>query len=177
MADDQTSSGRGKEHGRGTSGTRDATGTTEAEGLRAVQAYGTGVRTTLRNNATAYGFSVSITAAFGVVTSSHQQASYPLQAVLFAGGAVLAFLFVEAVAASLFRRGARGETENVVMISGAVDALSVLAAVGTASALSLVPSIAAWPLTAFGATFAYLLVGGVDVLVARKAAGYRSATG
>ncbi|MDQ3154368.1 MAG: hypothetical protein M3R63_22495 [Actinomycetota bacterium] len=33
---------------------------------RAVEAYGSAVRTTLRNNATAYGFSVSITAAFSL---------------------------------------------------------------------------------------------------------------
>lgn len=177
MSDDQKRSDRGGQRGNTTSGAADAAATAEVEGRRAFQVYGSGVRTTLRHNATAYGFSVSITAAFGVVTSSHQQSSFPLQAVLFAAGAVGAFLLVEAVASRLFRRGAREETENVVMISGAVDALSVLTAVGAASALSLVPGIAAWPLTAFGATFTYLLVGGLDVLIARKAAGYRSATG
>lgn len=177
MADDQMHSDRDDEHGTATAGAGNAAADLGSEGHRALEAYGTGVRTTLRNNATAYGFSVSITAAFGVVSSSHQQAALPLQSVLFAGGAVAAFVLVEAVASLLFQRGARGETESVVMISGAVDALSVLAAVGTASALSLVPGIASWPLTAFGTTFAYLLVGGVDVLVARKAAGYRSATG
>lgn len=110
----------------------------EVEALRAIEAYGSGVRTTLRNNATAYGFSISVTAAFGLLASSHQQASFPLQALLFAGGAV--------------------------------DALSVLASVGAASALSLVPGVAAWPLTAFVATLAYLLVGGMDVLIARRVA-------
>lgn len=177
MSDDQKRSDLYGQHRSATSGAAEAAATAEVEGLRAVHACGTGVRTTLRHNATAHGFSVSITAAFGVVTSSHQQSSFPLQAVLFAAGAAGAFLLVEAVASRLFRRGAGEETENVVMISGAVDALSVLTAVGAASALSLVPGIAAWPLTAFGATFAYLLVGDLDVLIARKAAGYRSATG
>lgn len=37
----------------------------EVEALRAIEAYGSGVRTTLRNNATAYGFSISVTAAGG----------------------------------------------------------------------------------------------------------------
>lgn len=177
MAEDQGSSGRDGQRGKDMPSAGDAATTAEVEGLRAVKVYGTGVRTTLRHNATAYGFSVSITASFGVVSSSHQQSSIPLQAVLFAAGAVAAFLLVEAVASRLFQRSARGETEGVLMISGAVDALSVLAAVGTASALSFVPGVAAWPLTAFGTTFAYLLVGGLDVLIARKAAGYRSATG
>lgn len=175
MSDDQAPS-RDGERGEATPH-GDAAATAEAGGLRAVQVYGSGVRSTLRHNATAYGFSVSITAAFGVVTSSHQQSSFPLQAVLFAGGAVAAFLLVEAVASRLFQRGSGGEAESVVMISGAVDALSVLAAVGTASALSLLRGIVAWPLVAFGATVAYLLVGGLDVLIARRAAGYRAASG
>lgn len=175
MSDDQTPS-RDGERGEATPH-GDAAATAEAGGLRAVQVYGSGVRSTLRHNATAYGFSVSITAAFGVVTSSHQQSSFPLQAVLFAGGAVAAFLLVEAVASRLFQRGSGGEAESVVMISGAVDALSVLAAVGTAGALSLLGGIVAWPLVAFGATVAYLMVGGLDVLIARKAAGHRAASG
>lgn len=149
----------------------------ELEAVRAIEAYGSGVRTTLRHNATAYGFSISITAAFGLLTSSHQQAAFPLQTLLFAGGSVAAFLLVEVVASRLFRRQAGSETESVIMISGTVDALSVLTAVGAASALSLLPGIGAWPLTAFGATLAYLLVGGIDVLIARRLARRRSAAG
>lgn len=149
------------------------TAAAEWEVVRAIEAYGSGVRSTLRHNATAYGFSISITAAYGLVASSHQQMTVPLQTLLFAGGSVAAFLLVEVVASRLFQRRARPETESVIMISGVVDALSVLTAVGVASALSLVPGIGSWPLTAFGATLAYLLIGGVDVLIARRIAKLR----
>ncbi|MQA15175.1 MAG: hypothetical protein GEV09_13690 [Pseudonocardiaceae bacterium] len=171
----ETPSDRSGQHGDGAKAAGDAAAAAEVEAQRAVHVYGSGVRTTLRQNATAYGFSISITAAFGLVTSSHQQASFPLQSVLFAGGAVVAFLLVELVASRLFKRGGRTEPESVVMISGAVDALSVLASLGAASALSQLPGIASWPLTGFAVTLVYLLVGGLDVLVARRAARFRPA--
>lgn len=174
MSRDEAPSDRSGEHDEAKA-TRDAAAAAEVGTQRAVQAYGSGVRTTLRQNATAYGFSISITAAFGLVTSSHQQTSFPLQSVLFAGGAVAAFLLVEVVASRLFKRGGQTEAGSVVMISGAVDALSVLAAVGAAVALSQLPGIASWPLTGFGVTLVYLLVGGLDVLIARQAARFRPA--
>lgn len=175
MPRDHTPSERSGRDSGSAPGAGDPATAVEVEALRAIEAYGSGVRTTLRNNATAYGFSISVTAAFGLLASSHQQASFPLQALLFAGGAVAAFLLVEAVASRLFRRRAPSETDSVIMISGAVDALSALASVGAASALSLVPGIVSWPLTAFGATLAYLLVGGLDVLIARRVARHRPA--
>jgi hypothetical protein len=100
----------------------------DLETLRAVQAYGSGVRTTLRHNATAYGFSVAITSAFGLVSSTHAQAGFALQVMLFAAGA------------------------------------------GAAVGLAQIPGTAAWPATAFGTTLVYLLVGGLDVLIARQMA-------
>lgn len=174
MPGDQEPSERPGERGGSAQGGHPAAAV-ELNALRAVEAYASGVRTTLRNNATAYGFSISVTAVFGLLASSHQQASFPLQALLFASGAVAAFLLVEVVASRLFQRRVPSETDSVIMISGAVDALSVLASVGAASALSLVPGIASWPLTAFGATLAYLLVGGMDVLIARRVARHRPA--
>jgi hypothetical protein len=138
--------------------------------LRAVQAYGSGLRTTLRYNATAYGFSVAITSAFGLVSSTHAQAGFALQVMLFAAGAGSAFFLIEACASRLFQRAARSEAGSVLMIEGAADVLSILAAVGAAVGLAQVPGTAAWPATAFGTTLVYLLVGGLDVLIARQIA-------
>ncbi len=47
----------------------------------------------------------------------------------------------------------------------------MLAAVGAAAGLAkLIHGLVMWPVTAFGATAAYLLVGGIDVLIARRTA-------
>lgn len=137
------------------------------ESLRAAEAYGSGMRTTLRHNATAYGFSVSITAAFGLVSTTHAQSAFPLRVLLFAAGAGAAFILVEAVAALLFQRAPGSDADSVLLLEGAVDVLSILAAVGAAMGMANIPGLVAWPATAFGATIAYLVVGGLDVLVAR----------
>lgn len=134
------------------------------------QAIGAGVRTSLRDNATAYGFSVSITAAFGLVSSAHPHAAKPVQIMLFAGGAALAFLLVELVASHRFKRAGSREGDRVILISGAVDVLSIGAAAGSAVLLAKAPGMLAWPLTSFGTTLVYLLMGGVDILVARQVA-------
>lgn len=144
-----------------------AGGEVELESLRAAEAFGSGMRTTLRNNATAYGFSVSITAAFGLVSTVHPQSAFPWRVLLFAAGAGAAFVLVEAVAARLFRHAHGGDRESVLLLAGAVDVLSILVAVGAAVGLAHLPGLVAWAGTGFGATLAFLLVGGLDVLVAR----------
>lgn len=67
--------------------------------------------------------------------------------------------------------GDRVDSDRVVLIRGAVDLLSVGAAVGAAALLAPIPGLVVWPLTAFGTTATSLLVGGVDVLIARRTAG------
>jgi len=54
---------------------------------------------------------------------------------------------------------------------------TVLFAVGVAAGLAVfVPGIVVWPVSAFGATATFLLVGGVDVLIARRTARGADAT-
>jgi hypothetical protein len=143
----------------------------EVRTVRAVEALGTGVRTTLRNNATAYGYSVTITAAFGTVQASQSHSSpFAIRIILFAAGAAGAFLVVDLVASHWFRSLAGSPSEREVMIGGAVDALAVLAAVGSGIGLALIPGPVAWPVTAFGVTVVFLVVSGINVLVARHVA-------
>lgn len=147
--------------------------TTPAEGEqqpdRAVQLFGRAVRTALRNNATAYGFSISITAAYGLVNAVAGPAK-PLETVSFAGGAAFAFIIVGAVFLTRFREGSLPESGQVATISGGVDVLSVIGAVAAAFGLAHLPGYPAWPLTALGTVSVYLVVGGLDVLIARTAA-------
>lgn len=138
----------------------------EEEAVRAVVAYSTAVRSALRNNAAAYGYSVTITIAFGLLVTAHGDVD-AVAAILFGGGAAAGFVLVQLAASWRFRAGIEGDSGSVVVLSSAIDLLSILCAVLAAVGLSRVPSLLAWPLTAAGATVVYLLVGGVDVLLAR----------
>lgn len=133
------------------------------------QVYGRGVRTALRNNATAYGFSISITTAYGLVSATGAAPTAPAT-LSFAAGSAIAFVLVGGFAVAATPSGSLAETGRVVTISGIVDLLSVAAAVAAAYGLSRVPTFWAWPLTGAGVAAVYLLVGGLDVLIARTAA-------
>lgn len=140
---------------------------------RGIEVYGSGVRTALKNNATAYGFSISITAAYGLVTGARGTGS-SVETVFFALGAALAFLLIGAVFITRFRVGSLEEGGQVATMSGGIDVLSVAAAVAAAFGFSRIPGFVAWPLTGGGTVVTYLLVGGLDVLIARLAARHTS---
>lgn len=133
------------------------------------EVFGRGVRTALHNNATAYGFSISITAAYGLVTGSRGTAS-ALETISFAFGAALAFLLVGLVFVARFPHGRLPESGQVATLTGGIDVLSIVAAVLTAYGLSRLSGFSAWPVTAFGTVLAYLVIGGLDVLLARTIA-------
>lgn len=147
----------------------DREGKQESTPERAVDLFSRGVRTALRNNATAYGFSISITAAYGLVSGTRPSAP-ALETIAFAVGASFAFLLIGATFLTRSRRGSLPEGGQVATISGGIDLLSILAAVATAYGLSRIPGFAAWPLTGAGTVISYLLVSGLDVLLARTVA-------
>lgn len=129
-----------------------------------------GMRTSLRENGSAYGFSVSITAGFGLVSSEHPSSNIAVPVLLFAAAAVATFIVVEALAFRLFQHIGAPDRPSVVVISGAVDGLSVLCAVGAGIGLARIPGLLAWPATASGMVLVFILVGGLDVLIARRMA-------
>lgn len=143
----------------------------ELHSLRTVEAFGRGVRTSLTNNASAYGFSVTITSAFGLVAGTHKPSDYTLPVLLFAAGAALAFVAVELVAAArAFERLPHGRGDRELLLRGAFDLFAVMIAVVAAAGVARLDGVLAWPLVAFTATVVFLLAGGVDVLLARRAA-------
>lgn len=134
-----------------------------------LEAYGRGVRTALRNNATAYGFSIAITSAYGLVNTA-SEGTTAADTISFAVGAALAFILIGALFIAHFQQGRLSEGGQEATISGGIDFLSIVVTIVTAYGLSKVPGYAAWPLTGFGAASAYLLTSGVDVLLARVVA-------
>jgi hypothetical protein len=120
--------------------------------------YVRGLRSAARNNASAYGYSVTITATFGIL-SVIAGTTTVLEIFAFAGGAVLAYALVDGVASGGFSHGPRDEEPSeVTALGSSVRFVSVGAALAIALVeAQLVGGWAAWPLGAFSATVAYLL--------------------
>lgn len=131
--------------------------------------YTRGVRTALRQNASAYGFSISITVSYGLVSGPRSSITAG-QTIAFGAGAALAFVVVGAVFVAVTSRGSLPESRQALTFSGGVDLLSVAAAIAAGYGLSQITGPWAWPLTGAGTVTCYLLVGGMDVLIARAAA-------
>jgi len=132
--------------------------------------YVRGLRSAARNNASAYGYSVTITATFGIL-SVVTAVTTVLEIFAFAGGAVLAYALVDGVASGGFRHGPRDEEPSEVTALG--SSISFVS-VGTALLVALVEAQllggwATWPLGAFSATVTYLLLLALEIGLAELA--------
>jgi hypothetical protein len=125
--------------------------------------YKRGLHASVRNNASAYGFSVTITASFGLLTSALGTPT-ALEIFAFAGGAVAAFALVEFVVSRGYRQDLEDEPPNVKDVGSSVSVLSVgLAMAGAYVVGKLLGGLAAWPVGSFAATSAYLFLFGVEL--------------
>jgi hypothetical protein len=125
--------------------------------------YKRGLHASVRNNASAYGFSVTITASFGLLTSALGTPTAP-EIFAFAGGAVAAFALVEFVVSRGYRQDLEDEPPNVKDVGSSVSVLSVGLAMACAYALGrLLGGFAAWPAGSFVATSVYLFLFGVEL--------------
>src|SRR5215207_794192 len=130
-----------------------------------------GVDTATRNNVTAYGYSVSITAAFAILQTSRSDTGI-LEIFVFAAGAVVAFAIVGALASGFFRETLEDQPSNVKALAGALSFLSVGLALGVAYVVGiLIQSLAGWPVTAFLTTIVYVASVGLELAVAHRMLG------
>ncbi len=121
-----------------------------------------GVDTAARNNITAMGYSISITAAFALLQTSRSDTGI-LAVFFFAGGAVLAFAIIACLASGFFLEELEDESSNVQSLAGAFSFLSV----GVAYVVGLLmPGLAAWPISAFLATLFYVASVGLELTMA-----------
>jgi hypothetical protein len=125
-----------------------------------------GVDTAARNNVTAMGYSISITAAFAILQTSRSDTGI-LAIFFFAAGAVLAFAIIACLASGFFREELEDESSNIKSLAGALSFLSVgLALVVTYVVGLLIPGLAAWPASAFVATVVYVASVGLELTIA-----------
>jgi peptidoglycan biosynthesis protein MviN/MurJ (putative lipid II flippase) len=128
-----------------------------------------GLNTSVHGNAQAFGFSITITVTFGVV-SLLQPRPQLVDLFLFALAGVLAFSLLNVLVVLRLRRHDRGETNERGMLLGtATDFLAVGAAVGAAMGVEeLVHGTWAWLLGPFVAAMAYVLVQAVELAFGRR---------
>ena len=131
--------------------------------------YRRGLQTSVRNNAAAYGYSITVTLSFAALAAELGGPTVG-QVFLFGAGAVSGFVVVEGAATGLFRHRVRGEPAEVVVIGSALGFASVGLGVGAAALTGeVVGGGAAWPIGPFLGTVAYLLVVGVEMALAERA--------
>ena len=130
-----------------------------------------GVDTATRNNVTAYGYSVSITAAFALLQTSRTDTGV-LEIFVFAVGAVIAFALIAGAASGLFQEELEDQPINVKALAGAWSFFSVGLALGVAYVVGiLIQGTAAWPVSAFLTTIVYVAAVGVELAVAHRICG------
>ena len=126
-----------------------------------------GIRTALRNNVSAYGFSVMITASFGVLTASLGSPSVG-DVFLFAAGGVTGVTVIEGISSRGFREKMRGDPSDIVALGSAIGSFSVGVAIGAAAlvALALTGGVG-WAVGAMAASAIYVLISGAEMALAR----------
>ncbi len=125
-------------------------------------------QTALRNNATAYGYSVTITASFGLLTRVLGSASVG-EIFLFAAGALVSFALLEAAITRGFRERPSGESPDVIALGSSISFLSVGGGLGVCLAeVEVFGGTASWFLGSFAGTLAFLMLVGVEIFLARR---------
>jgi len=127
-----------------------------------------GVDTATRNNVTAYGYSVSITAAFALLQTSRTDTGV-LEIFVFAIGAVIAFALIAGVGSGFFQEELEDQSSNVKALAGALSFFSVGLALGVAYVVGiLIQGTAAWPVSAFLTTIVYVAAVGIELALAHQ---------
>ncbi len=127
-----------------------------------------GLHTSVVDNSSAFGFSITITASFGVI---QLMLGSPQLAEIFgfAVAAAVAFTVLQAAASGGFRRTPEAAPREVVMLGTALNFVSVGVGVGVATLVAVVFSSAiAWPLGAFLAASSYVLTEALEITAAAR---------
>lgn len=128
-----------------------------------------GLNASVSDNAQAFGFSITITVSFGVVSVIHPGPSLP-DLVGFALAAVAAFSLLNLVVARLVRSDVDVNASTRAMLIGtATDFVAVAAAVGAAIGISEgVHGWIVWELAPFGAALLYVFVQAIELAVGQR---------
>lgn len=119
----------------------------------------------MSGNAQAFGFSITVTVTFGVLTSTQDPPTRP-ELIGFALSGVAAFSLLNLLAVYLPTSHSGAEPTRVLLLATATDFLAVGGGVGTAMGINAVFSgWVAWVLSPFCAGLVYVLVQGIELAV------------
>jgi hypothetical protein len=125
-----------------------------------------GVGESLGGNATAFGYSVTITASFGAVEIGQGNPGFG-DLIVFGLGAVIAFGGLEGIASGGFRRPLQKGSDEVVLLGTSLAFISIVLAIATARGVAAVLTGAwAWFGGALCASLVFALVESVEFMLA-----------
>lgn len=125
-----------------------------------------GLRQALQGNATAFGYSVTITASYGAVQHQRGNPSF-LDLLLYGLGAVAAFSVLEGIVSRGFKRAIPAGSDEVRTLGTALAFLSIGLAISSAYGIaSLLHGGAAWFASAVGASLVFVLAEGLEFALA-----------
>ncbi len=131
--------------------------------------YQRGVRTAIRVNATAFGYSILITVTLTILSKVIAKPTIPDLFALLAGGAS-GFSLSEALATGFFRHREREERAQVIILGSAFNLFSISSGAAIAWLVgTLTTSWWGWFLGAFSATVVYIALVGAEMSVALEA--------
>ena len=134
-------------------------------GVRARLVFGLGQ--SLGGNATAFGYSVTITASFGAVELGRGAPGFG-DLIVFGLGAVVAFGGLEGVASGGFRSPLKKGSDDVILLGTALAFVSIVLAIAAARGIAALLSGAwAWFGAAFCASLVFALVESVEFMFAQ----------
>ncbi len=125
-----------------------------------------GLSESLGGNATAFGYSVTITASFGAVEIGLGQPRFG-DLILFGLGAVIAFGGLEGLVSRGFREPLEKGKDQVVTLATSLAFLSIVLAIATARGVAaVVGGAGAWFGGALGASLVFALVESLEFMLA-----------
>ena len=130
------------------------------------QRLGCGLGESLGGNATAFGYSVTITASFGAVEIARGNPSFG-NLIVFGLGSVVAFGGLEGLASGGFRTPLRKGSDEVVLLGTSLAFVSIVLAIAAARGIAGVLSGGwAWFGAACGASLVFALVESLEFMLA-----------
>ena len=130
--------------------------------------YASGLKTSVHNNAIAYGFSIMITAALAVVSAGRDTPGV-WEVLTFAGGAVLAFTIVEAFVYFGLHQRLKEEATEVRLLGSVFSFLSIGLALGATWIVErFLSGLIAWPIGGFLATLIYVCLLALELSIAER---------
>lgn len=126
-----------------------------------------GLGQSLGGNATAFGYSVTITASFGAVELGRGDPGFG-DLIVFGLGAVIAFGGLEGVASGGFRTPLQKGSDDVILLGTALAFVSIVLAIAAARGIAaLLNGAWAWFGAAFCASLVFALVESVEFMFAQ----------